>query len=76
MNKITKVPYDQIERDRPFYIARVIKKGVFDKSKFQIDGEDNILRIWFSEGFWINAPDTRTENKWIRQIEKYGVIYE
>lgn len=70
--------YKDIKRDTPFVIARKNKKGeLIDWSKFQIDSEDEVLRVWFRhEKFWINAPDNRTHNKWVRAIEKWGVQYE
>lgn len=73
-----KIKYEDVERNRPFIIAKMNKSGkLMDYSKFQIDGKDNILRIWFRhENFWINAPDNRTESAWHKAIEKWGVIYD
>lgn len=70
--------YEEIERDKPFVIAKKNKSGqLVDHSKFQIDSKDNILRIWFRhEKFWINAPDNRTASAWYKAIEKWGIIYD
>ena len=70
--------YEDIERDRPFRIAKLNRKGkIADRSLFKIDGKDNILRVYFEyEKFWINAPDNRTLSKWIRAIEKWGILYD